>query len=301
MLFCFYGMWIAHSRHSIKLVLPFLSFMNLFTSHKPNEKPLAEEKSLIEQSFANVHYGKDGLQIMDIFLPVHRSVHHTKSLILIHGGGWISGSKAEFSAHIDSFKKRLPDYAIFNFNYRLVNGGNLFPTQENDVKAAIDFIVSNAGKYHVNKDKFVLLGVSAGAHLSLLQAYKYHNPKILAVVDYFGPTDLLAMYQNPWHPLVPLALQMITGTTPQKNRELFASSSPVTFVSPQSPPTLILHGGKDEIVDVSQSKALAAKLEEAGVVHQLEIYPSERHGHWYGNALISSFDHIEKFLKQHVK
>ncbi len=275
--------------------------MNIFTSCKPNEKPLAVEKDLPQQTIPNVYYGKDSFQVMDIYLPKDRSVNHTKSLILIHGGGWNSGSKAEFSTYIDSFKTRLPDYAIFNINYRLVNGGHIFPTQEADVKAAVDFIAANAEKYHINKDKLVLLGVSAGGHLSLLQAYKYASPKIQAVVDYFGPTDLISMYNNPWHPLVPLALQMVTGTTPQQDKKLFESSSPIEFVTPQSPPTLILHGGKDEIVDVSQSKALANKLKAAGVKHQLEIYPSERHGRWYGKALTSSFDHIENFLKQNVQ
>jgi acetyl esterase/lipase len=293
MLLVFYG-------KQMKTFLSLFLLMNTITFCKPDEKPLAIEKDLPQQTFLNVHYGKDTLQVMDIYLPKDRSVTHTKSLILIHGGGWNSGSKAEFSTYIDSFKMRLPDYAIFNLNYRLVSSGNYFPTQETDVKAAVDFIAGNAENYHIHKDKFVLLGVSAGAHLSLLQAYKYSSPKIKAVVDYFGPTDLVAMYNNPWHPLVPLALQMITGTSPQKNKVLFESSSPISFITPQSPPTLIMHGGKDEIVDVSQSKLLADKLKAAGVKHQLEIYPNERHGRWYGRSLTSSFDLIESFLQQHV-
>ncbi|HYC29012.1 MAG TPA: alpha/beta hydrolase [Chitinophagaceae bacterium] len=285
----------------MKATFLLLLSMNILTSCKPDGKPLAIEKDLSQQTLLNVPYGNDSLQVMDVYLPKDRSVKHTKSLILVHGGGWNSGSKAEFATYIDSFKTRLPDYAIFNINYRLVNGGNLFPTQENDIKKAIDFITGKAEEYHVHKDKFVLLGVSAGGHLSLLQAYKHQSPKIKAVIDYFGPTDLLSMYHNPWHPLVPLALQMITGTTPDNDPELFKSSSPIEFVSPQSPPTLILHGGRDEIVAVSQSKALANKLKQAGVKHQLEIYPSERHGRWYGKTLTSSFDHIENFLETHVQ
>ena len=274
--------------------------MNILTSCKPDEKALAQEKDLPKQNFLNVSYGKDSLQAMDIYLPKDRSISITKSLILIHGGGWNSGSKEDFATYIDSFKNRLPDYAIFNINYRLVNRGHLFPTQENDVKAAIDFITGNAEKYHINKDKFVLLGVSAGAHLALLQAYKYATPKLQAVIDYFGPADLVGMYQKPWHPLVPLALQMVTGTSPERSPELFKLSSPVEFVTTQSPPTLILHGGKDQVVDVSQSRALAAKLKAAAVKHQIEIYPAERHGRWYGKALTSSFDIIENFLKTNV-
>lgn len=274
--------------------------MNLFTSCKQEPKIFPAENDLSQKTLLNVSYGNDTLQQMDIYLPANRSTATTKSLILVHGGGWTSGSKADFAVYIDSFKTRLPDYAIFNINYRLVNGGNLFPAQEADVKAAVDFIASNAEKYKVSKDNFSLLGFSAGAHLALLQAYKYSSLKIKTVVDYFGPTDLVAMYQKPWHPLVPLALQMITGTSPNANKTIFEQSSPAHFVSKNSPPTLILHGGKDVVVNVLQSKLLAEKLKAVGVKYELHVYPKEGHGRWFGEALVSSFDLIEDFVKKNA-
>lgn len=274
--------------------------MTLFTSCRQEPKPSAS-KSLPAQTFLNVSYGDDTMQRMDIYLPANRSASATKSLVLIHGGGWTSGSKADFATYIDSFNVRLPDYAIFNINYRLVNGGNLFPTQENDVKAAMNFISGKAGEYNVSRDHFSLLGFSAGAHLALLQAYKNESPKVRAVIDYFGLTDLVAMYNKPWHPLVPLALQMITGTSPANDKTIFEQSSPAYFVSEQSPPTLILHGGRDVVVNVSQSRLLAGKLEEKGVKHELHVFPSEAHGRWYGKSLTTSMDRIETFLDRHVQ
>lgn len=270
--------------------------MNILTACKLEPAAFAEYEILTQQTLFDVPYGNDTLQRMDVYLPANRSAETTKSLILIHGGGWTSGSKADFAIYIDNFKTRLPDYAIFNLNYRLVNGDNLFPTQEKDIKAAVDFIVANAEKYGVSTDHLALLGFSAGAHLALLQAYKYPSPRIKAVVDYFGPTDLVAMYHNPWHPLVPLALQMITGRSPEQDKKIFEDSSPAYFVSKNSPPTLILHGGKDVVVNVSQSKLLAKKLEDAGVKHELHIYPNTGHGRWYGPSLFSSFEKIELFL-----
>lgn len=274
--------------------------MSIFSSCQPEQKDAAETKPLPAQTHINIAYGTDSLQKMDIYLPANRTTATTKSLVLIHGGGWTSGSKSDFVGYIDSLKSRLPDYAIFNINYRLVNGSNLFPTQEADVKAALDFIVSRMEEYSINKEKISLLGFSAGAHLALLQAYKYGSPRIQAVINYFGPTDLMAMYQKPWHPLVPVALQMITGQSPEAGRGIFESSSPVNFVRKNTPPTLIFHGGKDVVVNVSQSKLLAQKLENSGVAHELHIYPSEGHGRWYGQALVSSFDRIENFLAQHA-
>jgi acetyl esterase/lipase len=286
----------------MKTILTLLISMSLLTSCQRNEHvehAFVEENNLPEKTIHNVAYGKDTAQRMDIYLPSNRSFHSTKSIILIHGGGWNSGSKNDFTAYLDSFQKRMPDYAIFNINYRLVNGSNFFPTQELDVKSAVDFILENSLEYHVNKNKLVLLGASAGAHLALLQGYKYSNPKVAAIIDFFGPTDLLTMFEKPWHPYVPFVLQMITGTTPSQNPAIYKESSPINYVNKHSSPTLILHGSKDQIVNVSQSKALKTKLDNAGVKNDLIIYPGKAHG-WYGSTLSNSFDKIEEFLQMNV-
>ena len=202
---------------------------------------------------------------------------------------------------MDTLKKRLPAYAIININYRLATGtSNLFPTQENDVKAAIEFIYSKRTEYAIS-DKFVLLGTSAGGHLSLLHAYKYSTPvKIKAVIDFFGPTDLVDMYNNPASILAsPAALAAVVGATPTTNLTLYQQSSPINFVVATSPPTLILQGGVDVVVSPSQSAALAAKLQTFGVVHQYVLYPTENHG-WSGANLIDSFNKIDAFLAANV-
>jgi acetyl esterase/lipase len=286
----------------MRMILTLLISMSLLTSCQRNEHTehaFVEQKNLPAKTIHNVAYGKDTAQQMDIYLPANRSFHFTKSIILIHGGGWNSGSKNDFATYIDSFQKRMPDYAIFNINYRLVNGSNLFPTQEQDVKAAIDFIIENSRAYHINKNKLVLLGASAGGHLALLQGYKYNSPKVAAIIDFFGPTDLVSMFKKPWHPYVPFVLQMITGTTPSQNQAIYKESSPINYVSAHSAPTLILHGNKDQIVSVSQSKALKTKLDDAGVKNELIIYPGKAHG-WYGPTLSDSFDRIEEFLQKNV-
>jgi acetyl esterase/lipase len=283
----------------MKIALTLLITMSIITSCQRNEHVFAKEDLSRPKTILDVSYGKDTAQRMDIYLPANRSVDATKSIILIHGGGWNSGSKNDFLTYIDSFRKRMPDYAIFNLDYRLVNGNNLFPTQEHDVKSAMDFIVSNSSAYHINKNKLVLLGASAGGHLALLQGYKYNTPKVAAIVDFFGPTDLLAMFEKPWHPYVPFVLQMITGTTPMQNPSLYQHSSPINYVSTHSAPTLILHGSNDNIVNVSQSKSLKAKLDQVGITNELVIYQGKSHG-WNGATLSNSFDRIESFLKTNV-
>ena len=106
--------------------------MSLLTTCQRNDH--TSQKNLPAKSILNVSYGEDTAQRMDIYLPANRSFHSTKSIVLIHGGGWNSGSKNDFVTYIDSFQKRMPDYAIFNINYRLSAApANIFPTQENDV------------------------------------------------------------------------------------------------------------------------------------------------------------------------
>ncbi len=266
------------------------------------EKNPSDPAPLAQQTVLHTSYGADVSHKMDIYLPPGRTTTTTKVIILLHGGGWSTGDKADFDALVDTLKRRLTGYAIFNINYRLATGAtNFFPTQENDVKTAVEFIYGKRNDYAIS-DKFVLLGVSAGAHLSLLQAYKYTTPvKIKAVVDFFGPTDLVDMYNNPASPFAPpAAIAAIVGATPATNLPLYQQSSPISFVTAQASPTIILQGGADILVSPAQSVALHNKLQTFGVVRQYVFYPTENHG-WSGTKLTDSFDKIEVFLTANVK
>jgi acetyl esterase/lipase len=259
--------------------------------------------SIAEKSMTNVSYGTDPLQKMDIFLPANRSTATTKVMILIHGGGWTTGDKTDFAIFMDTLKKRIPDYAIFNLNYRLATlpASNAFPTQELDIKAAIEFIYGNRSSYLVS-DKFVLMGASAGGHLSLLHAYKYFSPaKIKAVVDFFGPTDMADMYNNPgMYPALSIAL--LLGGTPTTNPTMYQQSSPIFFAGASSCPTIILQGGVDPLVNpTTQSLALKNKLTTAGVVNQYVLYPTGGHGDWDAATYTDAYNKIQVFLAANVQ
>lgn len=259
-----------------------------------------EETALPQKTEYNVAYGNDPKQKMDVYLPAGRSSANTKVIILIHGGGWNQGDKADFNTQIDSLLKRLPGYAIFNINYRLNSGSiNKFPAQEEDVKAALNFIYGKRSSYGISDD-YVLLGASAGAHLALLQAYKNTTAfKVRAVVDFFGPTQLVDLYNNPVNPLVTVLLQNVTGGTPTSHHTVYLQSSPKEFVTSQSPPTIILHGGVDALVPASQSEQLRNALQAANVPVEYVFYPNENHG-WAGANLVDSFNRIVSFLQLHV-
>lgn len=299
MLIFYTGIHFEHNSTFMKTLFSLILLMNLFSSCQRDKSEATE--TVKAKTELNIAYGTDTAQRFDLYLPANRSVTTTPVIIMVHGGGWNSGHRSSFATYIDTFKRRLPEYALVNIGYRLAAPGRIFPTQEEDVKAAVAFVAANAATYGINMQNVAMVGVSAGAHLSMLQAYKYTAPvKVKAVVDMFGPTDLIRMYEDPWHPIIPGLLQSLTGTTLEANKEIYQQSSPAYFVNAQTPPTIILQGGADFVVDPSQSKLLADKLKEAGVPHEFVLYPAEGHG-WFGANMADSFNKIEAFLKKYVQ
>ncbi len=248
----------------------------------------------------NVAYGSSPLQNMDVYLPANRSAGNTKILVLIHGGSWTSLDKNDLSPYVDSFKKRLPDYAIFNINYRLsAKPNNVFPTQESDVKAALTFIAGKATDYLIS-DKYALIGFSAGAHLAMLQGYKYAVPVVpKAIASFSGPTDLLEMYNHPvgGNSIISIGLADAVGSTPAQDSLLYANSSPVNFITATSPATIIFHGGKDPLVSTTQPMEVQEKLGKAGVKNQYVFYASEGHiGSWTNASMLDAFNKLQAFI-----
>jgi acetyl esterase/lipase len=282
-------------------IIVLLAFMQIVFSTFAAKAALKDTTTTLPASvYLNVAYGSDPKQVMDIYLPANRSVNSTKVLFMIHGGSWSGGDKTGFKPYIDSLRNHLPDYAYVNINYRLASASqNKFPAQENDVKKALSTVLNKADEYKISHD-VVLLGASAGAHLALLQAYKYSEPvKVKAVVSFFGPSDFNYMYDNPVFPQVPQLLELLLGGTPVNNAVAYHQSSPIIYVTPQSCPTLLFHGGRDPLVNPRQSELLKAKLEKEGVTNKLIIYANEGHG-WHGSNLADSFDKIAGFLDENV-
>jgi acetyl esterase/lipase len=297
------------------LQIAFLAIVILFSACKKNDKEIIVEPTppvvpvvATALSTNDVAYGSDPLQKFDMVLPAGRTTATTKVLIIIHGGSWSAGDKSDMTQVITSLKTSLPDYAYFNLNYRLATtfGNNLFPTQENDVKAAVDFINSKRAEYKIS-DKIAILGASAGAHLALLQAYKNTSPKIKAVVDLYGPTEMVDMYNNPATSvsspqtvsLFGLLVSGAFGGTPTSAPTAFSISSPINYVNSQSSPTILFHGTADAVVRLQQSTMLATKLTQNNVVNQYVPYVGQ--GHAYLDSLPNTLLRTVAFLNTHVQ
>jgi acetyl esterase/lipase len=281
----------------MKSWMTILPMMLLASCQKENNTATIDPPAITHR---NVAYGTHPKQVMDIYLPEKRNSNDTKVMILIHGGAWSSGDKSDFTIHVDTLKKRLPDYAIFNINYRIASmTGDLFPSQEDDVKAAFEFILNKSSEYKVSQ-KIAILGASAGGHLALLQGYKNSSavkPKV--IVDFFGPTDMAALHASSPDPSATALLEILMSGSPGSNPGLYHQSSSINFVTDQSPPTIILHGGMDPLVPVSQSTALVARLQSQNVPHEYILYPTEGH-EWHGANLTHSFNAIQAFLAIHL-
>ena len=264
------------------------------------KKTTGADATITAMSITNVSYGSNAQQNMDVYLPANRGTAATKVMIMIHGGGWTTGDKADFAPYVDTIKRRFPDYAIFNINYRLsATPNNLFPTQENDVKAAVQFILGKANEYLIS-NKYVLLGASAGGHLAMLQAYKNSVVKPKAVVSFFGISDMAALHNNPvgGNAFISFSIAQAVGATPVTNAAIYTSSSPINFITTASAmPTLFFHGGTDPLVRPSQSTVARDKLLSVGANTQYVLYPTGGHGDWDNATFTDAFNKVDAFMK----
>ncbi|MBO9596165.1 MAG: alpha/beta hydrolase [Niabella sp.] len=284
----------------------FITACNKDDDFKPDEPKVTTEA----QTLKDVAYGGDNLQRMDIYLPANRSTATTKVFIFIHGGAWAEGDKAD-EAHaplIDSLRRRLPDWAIFNLNYRLasLNGisvKNKFPAQEEDIKTAIQYIYDRRQTFVIS-DKWVFAGASAGAHLALLQGYKNNTTiKPKAVIDLFGPNDMAALYNSytSSDPGEAFLINLLMSGTPTSNATMYHDSSPINYVTAQSPPTIIFHGGLDDVVPKEQSYTLEARLKNVGVTNQFVFYDNQTHG-WSDPAIwYDCLNKAQSFINANVQ
>lgn len=288
---------------NVKLIFALFTVSFLFTyssCSKGDDTPAGVTENVI----FNVPYATASVsQKMDVYLPAGRSTASTKSLIVIHGGAWVVGDKTEMNEYVDSIRKRLPAYAVFNLNYRLSQAGqNLFPVPNNDVHEAITYILSKKDEYKIS-DKLSILGVSAGGQMALMEAYINNTTgKIKAVIAAFPPTDLTDMWNNPAGTAnnTRLLLQNYMGAAQGTNPVGYSNASPINQATAQSPPTQLFHGTADTVVRYQQSIALRNKLQTLSVPVQYTEYPGANHG-WGQPQISDTYAKIQAFLTQYVQ
>jgi acetyl esterase/lipase len=220
----------------------------------------------------NVVYASvDGTDLhLDIYQPGATAETHP-AVILIHGGGWISGDKSNMRA-MGQFLARhgLVGFAV---DYRLFQEKkNRWPAQLDDVQRAVRWIRDNAAKYGVNPNEIGAFGHSAGAQLAALlgmedtrdnsdPALAKYSSRVQAVVDVSGPAD----FTTERDPDGKAFLTAFLGGDYAHHAEIWREASPAFHASKAAAPFLIVHGTQDENVPMAQSQELLDKLQSAGV------------------------------------
>jgi acetyl esterase/lipase len=244
-------------------------------------------------------------QKLDLYLP--KDGNKRPLIIWVHGGAWRAGSKENCPA--------LPllrdGYAVASINYRLSQHA-IFPAQIEDCKAAVRWLRANAGKYRLDPDRFGAWGASAGGHLVALLGTSGDvkefdvgenlgvSGRVQAVCDWFGPTDMVQMSKFPGpmkHDAPESPESLLVGGPIQENLAKAAKANPITYVSKDDPPFLIMHGDKDPLVPLNQSELLEAALKKAEVEVQLHVVPGAGHG--FGGAENQGL--VSKFFAKHLK
>jgi acetyl esterase/lipase len=199
-------------------------------------------------------------------------------VVVIHGGSWNSGDSTQL-AWLNSYLAAR-GAAVASINYRLAPG-HVFPAQRDDVLAAVKWLKENAARLGLDASRVALLGRSAGGQLALLAAYASRDPAIRGAIALYAPSDLNWSWDNPVNPLVmdsPRILREYLGGTPAEVNDRFDAASAIDFIGPSSPPALLLHGTRDELVFAEQSRRFARRLSEAKIPHVLLELPWATHG-----------------------
>ena len=228
---------------------------------------------------------KTGALLLDLYLPETTSAAPLPVIMWIHGGGWKSGRKE----NCPLVWLAAEGYAVVSIQYRLLHVAT-WPAQINDCRAAVRWLRANAKTYNLDPERIAVSGGSAGGHLAALMgtastpADEAISSRVKAVIDLYGPADLLTMPSNlpaPDKTDADLAAsngaRMLGGIIrdiPDRAKE----ASALYQVSKDDAAFLILHGSKDPMVPLDQSQRLNEALQAAGVSTTLVVLDGAGHG-----------------------
>jgi len=271
------------------------------------EPPLPPGASKVMKDIAYVANGH-AQQKLDLYLPLKPG---GPLLVYIHGGGWRGGTKKNAQG--------LPmlglGYAVASVEYRFSQDA-VFPAQIEDCKGAIRWLRAHAAENGFDGKHIGVMGDSAGGHLTALLAAtgdthdfdKGENldqsSAIQCGIDFYGPTDFPAFEPPSPTPAVQRSgpdslLTQLFGGEMSDHMDLAKKASPVTWVNKDTAPLFILHGTKDPLVPVSQSKEMEEKLKAANVEVMLDVIEGAGHG---GKEFFADgrAERMVEFLNKHL-
>ena len=263
-------------------------------------------------------YAADGheRQKLDLYLPEGRPANAAALpvVVWIHGGAFRAGSKDACPPLRAGYVAR--GYAVASVGYRLTPTAP-FPAQIEDCRAAVRWLRAHADEYGLDAARIGVWGGSAGGHLAALLGTaaeetawdagenRDRSARVRAVCDYCGSTDLAAFMATPGYeaqgltPDSPLYL-LLDGPVAER-AALARRASPITHVSADDPPFLILHGTDDAVVPPNQSERLDAALLAVGAKSTLLRLPDTGHAGGGGFDRPETHAAVAAFFDRHLK
>lgn len=285
------------------LSLLILVVVTLFSCQPdPIDPPPPPPGPLRDTTIQNISYGTNASQKLDLGLPAGRTTA-TSLVVVIHGGGWVTGDKNELTWLLNGLKQR--GFAVANINYRLtLNQPDNYKMQIDDVDSAVQFTLRQAGVHTFNGQKLYVVGHSAGGHLGLAYTYTRNTSgKVKAVGSLAGPTDLFAMsyynfniYNQILEPYLGVPLFPANASATQRYKDC----SPQYQATASSAPSIFFHGELDFVVTPDQSSSMFAKLGTLGVDKKLVSYPLTFHDWWTDAAkTTNTMDELKTWFNGH--
>lgn len=263
---------------------------------------------------------------LDLFLPEDKGPGPFPVVIWVHGGGWKGGDKSDIGRaeeiQMVQTKQLLLDhgYAVAAPNYHLLPNTR-FPQPMQDVSAAVRYLRAHAAEFGLDAQRFALMGDSAGGHLAAMTAMTPDKPdlqgslgdttvdaRVKAFVGYYGLYDLTQRTEDQKNvcgggkPGAESSHGRLVGADPDspEGEPAARAASPVTYVSPSSPPVLLFAGRADCTAPYPQAERFNAALKQAGVPTELTII-DKAHGDAQFFTDPAIHEQLIRFLDTHVK
>jgi acetyl esterase/lipase len=226
------------------------------------------------------------------------------TLIFIHGGGWVGGSK-EVNM-LRSLPYLVRGMNVVNVEYRMASVA-LAPAAVEDCRCALHWVYRHAKEFGFDTTRIVVAGRSAGGHLSLMtgmlepsagfdkECPASERLKVAAIINFYGITDVSDLLEGP--NMRDFAVEWFAGIP--NRMELARRLSPLTYVRPGLPPILTLQGDSDPTVPYQHGVRLHHALDDAGVPNQLLTIPGGGHDSWSRGENLRAQEAIFKFLEQY--
>lgn len=227
---------------------------------------------------SNIAYDSYPETKLDILRPKEPAKGKRPGVLVIHGGGWIRGTKeSQLATMCLTYVRR--GFVCASVEYRLAKAATA-PAAVTDVLKAAQWFRKNAKKYGVDPGRLVVSGGSAGGHLTLMVAMTPGSAKlgppahVRAAVNFYGITEVADVLGPP--NLRDWAVEWVPES-PGRLR-LAGLVSPLTYVRKNLPPILTIHGDADPTVPYEQGVRLTKALRDAGAQAELVSVPGGRHG-----------------------